>query len=531
MRNAPLDDVPQVVAIVRASGEGKVSLKKAVRDYLGAEGDSLYLCTRGEEILLTARGSPSDAPAELLGNRLCLPGQIVARLGLQKGSMVAMIQRGDAVALKKMEIEEREGDRAEVVDYETPPEVTRVAHTNPMPERLLASLEQKYADLALNYDVRGFLRGRATFEAWKARTLIGAYEPSDDRLGQELIRERLDAQDEDGSWGGEVVLTARKLRELTELGLEPDADGIRRAVEWLLSRSESLSNPGMFFLSDDLVAEQARIIEQRKKGIRERFRELRRSEMKLVAAGDDLIRDPCGPRIMWPNALVLESLLSLGYEENERVQAAIRVLSRAHWCECGYQHGLASWRNAEPPTMAEIEEMEKECVGEYRYGGIAGTADLAKMDLTKTVGAKMPRVSRTTRDGVDEFRLRVPTHIQPCELMTVRAFSRVRDERIRRIAEAHLWRFAGRQQPPGGGHEGWDVHRYFHDGQAALLEIFARYDHPVSKVVILRSIPWVIDAQNEDGSWGREPYRDASTVAVVSALVSLGDELPSGARP
>jgi len=95
-----LNGIPQVMAIVRVSGNGKVSLKKEVRDYLGTGNEALYL-NEQNEILLTTRESASGNSAQVQGNRLCLPEEVVAKLGLEKGSSVAMIQREKAVALKK----------------------------------------------------------------------------------------------------------------------------------------------------------------------------------------------------------------------------------------------------------------------------------------------------------------------------------------------------------------------------------------------------------------------------------------------
>ena len=535
MNNATVDGIPQVISIVPVSRDGKVSLKKDVKNYLDGDSKDFYLDAQEEEVLLKTRKSATGKLAELKGYRLCLPEDIVAKLKLAGGSLLAMIQRlglsskayrnQGAVALKKMEIEEREGDRAQVVDFETTHKVKRFAQTNPMPEKLVPRLKEQYSDLELKHDVRTFLRERKTLDAWKARKLIGMVGGTDEQLREELIQERLDKQQDDGSWEGQVVLTARYLRELGELGVQPDADAMLKAASWLLHRPQSSYNPGMFFLADELVEKQASVIKQRrqtKKGTRARFRERRRPEMKLVLAGEDMTHDPCGPRIMWPNALVLEALLSLGYEDNERVQTALKTLMHGRWCECGYQHGFSEWKRTEPPTMDEIEEMEKDFVGQFRYGGIRGLEDVRKMEC-----AWSPRLSHSSEGGMDMFALRMPTHQQPCELITVRAMSQVKNDKMRRLAEAYLWRFAGRQHSPDGKFIG----AYKHVGEYFYLHLFASYDHPASKVVIMRSIPWIVNAQNEDGSWGEEGKKDVSTSAVLSAFVSLGDHLPSGLIP
>ena len=67
--------------------------------------------------------------------------------------------------------------------------------------------------------------------------------------------------------------------------------------------------------------------------------------------------------------------------------------------------------------------------------------------------------------------------------------------------------------------------------QVGFLELFARYDHPISKVVVLRALPWIVEAQNETGSWGEANVEDAGTLAVITALLGLRDLLPSGMKP
>ncbi len=519
MRNAELDGIPQVISVVPVSREGKFNLKKNVRSYLGASNGKLYI-NAGKEILITTE--KSGIQAEIQGNRLCLPEEVLTKLELEKGSLLTMIQRRNAIALKKMETEEREGDRAQVMDFETSHKVTRVAQTNPVPEKLLAGLKDQYGDIKLKYDVRSFLQKRRTLEAWKARRLIGAVESSDEQLRGELIQQRLDAQNEDGSWDGQVVLTARNLRELSELGAQTNGE-VRRGIAWLLQRAQSQANPGMFFLTDELVTKQAEIIEERRiaraekrRGSNARFRERRRSEMKLLIPGDDTFHDPCGPRIMWPNAFALEALISLGYEENERVQTALSTLAHGHWCECGYQHGLSDWRRTEQVTMDEIAGTEKRYMKQFRYGGMSGIEDLHKLES--------PRISRSSENGVDVFHIGMPTHQQPCELITVRAMSQVRNEKMRRLSEAHLWRFAARQHSPDGKFIGG----YKHVGEYFFLQLFAGYDHLASKIAIMRSMPWILDSQNEDGSWGEEKLRDVFSLATLCALVSVSDYLPSG---
>ena len=100
---------------------------------------------------------------------------------------------------------------------------------------------------------------------------------------------------------------------------------------------------------------------------------------------------------------------------------------------------------------------------------------------------------------------------------------------MRRFAEAHLWRFAGKQH----GAKGEFAPESYGSGftQAGFLYLFSRYDHPASKVVVMRALPWIVDAQNEDGSWDAEGKVDSPTLAIVTALLSLGDLAPAGMAP
>jgi hypothetical protein len=126
----------------------------------------------------------------------------------------------------------------------------------------------------------------------------------------------------------------------------------------------------------------------------------------------------------------------------------------------------------------------------------------------------------------DEYALRMPDHIQGCEFITTRAMSRAGEERMARFARAHLWSFAGIQRDPAGA---FPPERYgMGFGQAGILEAMARYDHPASRVVVMRALPWIVEAQNVDGSWGEGARQDAVTLAVLRALHSVRDLLPAG---
>jgi bifunctional DNA-binding transcriptional regulator/antitoxin component of YhaV-PrlF toxin-antitoxin module len=527
MGKAAQSEIPQIIAIVSVPANGRISLKKAVRQHLGLQNGQPLFLHIGDEITLSS--DPQGATVALgKGNRITLPEDVLARLDISTGTRVGLVQRPNAVAVKRVDIVEQRSERACLLDVETPRTITRRVETNPMPGELLPALKAQHADMALRYDVFGFLTGQQTLAAWQARRLLGRPAPGDEGLRQALIAERLEDQSENGSWHDHLLLTARNLRELADLGLTGEDANTQRAIAWLVERPQSEHNPGMFFATDELVTEQAQVVERRQGGIRDRFRQLKTSEKKRVMAGDDLICAPCGPRIMWPNALVLEALLRLGYEDQPRVQTALRTMTAHDWCECAYQHGVSDWRSSGPLTIDQIAQFEQTCIAQYRYGGISDLQELAQADMSHAP-FRLPRVAHTRTDGADEYPLEMPEHTQGCEAITTRAMSRIRDARVRRFAQAHLWRFAGKQRGPKGEFAPESYGSGF--SQAGFLYLFACYDHPASKVVVMRALPWIVDAQNEDGSWGEDHNADASTLAVVTALLSLGDLAPPGMVP
>ena len=515
-----------MVAIVSVYPDGRINLKKAVREHLGMKGPQRLFLDMSEEILLSTDESKGDEIELIKSNRIRIPKEALRGLGITEKSLVGLVERKNAAAVKKVEIVERKADRARIFDVETAHTLTRVAGTNPMPHELLPKLKERYKDSKLRYDVRDFLKGRRTFEAWRTRRILGMSEPSDEKLSKKLIEERLKKQREDGSWEGRVTITARNLRELADLGMTRDDVEIQRGVRWLLDRPQSPYNPGMFFATDELINEQQEVIEQRRKqrgGTRERFNKRRALEVNLVKAGDSLIGWPCGPRITWTTALALEALLKLGYEENERVQAALRMLTMSRWCDNAQQHGLSGTgeiRRREPYSIEEIEKIEEDCIQQFRYGGISGTEEIERADMAH-IPFYMRRIAhKSTPDG-EEYPLRMPDVGEGCPLIMTRALSQVKNEKLRRLAEANLWKFAGWQHSPDGSFPGKYAERYFRFPQAAFLSIFAGYDHPVAKTAILKMIPWIVENQNEDGSWGQGSAKDASTLAVVGALRSV----------
>ena len=113
------EEIPQVIAIVSISPDGKLKLKKVVKEHLGMkEAKPLFLDMQDEIVLSTVRGKGEEI-AVTRGDSIRLPSEALEKLGIDERSLVAFIQRSNGVAVKKFETVEKESEWAKIVDLET----------------------------------------------------------------------------------------------------------------------------------------------------------------------------------------------------------------------------------------------------------------------------------------------------------------------------------------------------------------------------------------------------------------------------
>jgi hypothetical protein len=224
--------------------------------------------------------------------------------------------------------------------------------------------------------------------------------------------------------------------------------------------------------------------------------------------------------------LVLEALLKLGCENLKRVQTALETLTiNPMWCDNSYQHGLSEWKRTKPPPMEALDMFIKYSIRSFKYGGIRDLQELSRADMCHQP-FHLRRVAQFSLRHGWEYPLKMPNADYGCRIMMIRALSNVKNRILKKISEIYLWNYAGLQNIEDGSFNA-NPQRTFTDLQLVLLQIFSSYDHPVSKLVILRALPWIINNQNKDGSWGKVSYKDAATLAVVHSCVGLGDYLPA----
>ncbi|MFX1285077.1 MAG: hypothetical protein ACFFB5_15560 [Promethearchaeota archaeon] len=512
------ETIPQMIDYKTIHGTGKVSVKKAI-DFLDvSKKDSITLSTDGE-IRISTKFEGVELPI-LSRYKVELPKYVLQKLGISGKATICFIQRSDAVAIKRLDIKVIESDFPRIIDIETSYVVTRQIETFGDPKNIYKKLETEKKLLNIKINPNDYWKDKSTFHGWKARQILDIKDENDKELQLELIQLRLSSQSENGSWKNELPLTAKVLIELFELGLTCDHPQVAKAISWLLEQPQSPHNPGMFFLSEDLVQKQIKIIDQRlkqKSGSRPRFRNRVKSEINQIYEADELYYNPCGPRIMWVNGIVMETLLRYGYESHKRIQVALDTLAFGHWCECHYQHGKSSWKRKQSLSLAEIEDYYNQTLIEFKQGGIVDLGLLSSI-LSQTF---MLRLEEKILENHTEYLLRMPMPQQGCEYITVNALSHVINDRISRLVEAHLWRFAAllynTLQQPIMSIEGEQnsLTIYFQ------LRVLAKYDSLPSKLGILFALPWIINNQNKDGTWGTENYKESATLAVIEALKAI----------
>lgn len=524
------EPIPQIVSIVPLKSERKLLLKKAVRQHLRLNGKrTLYIDTTNE-IILSAQKSFGQQIKINSKNLISLTDKVLSTLKVKEKTQLALVQRANAVAIKAFKIIEQQGNYARFIDIETTYKITRRIETNPALENFLPKLVNRYKKAKLKYNVYPFLSDKKSLEAWLSRRILGKAKKSDRQLQRSLIDERLKRQHKNGSWENHITVTARYLRELADLGMTKKDSQIRKAIKWLTDRAQSKYNPGMWFATDELVRQQAEVIKRRKqhkgKGPKERFNVRKAKEINLVRAGEPLATDPCGPKISWPTALVMEALLKLNCENLQRVKTALHTLTiNPFWCDNSYQHGLSEWKRTTPPSMENIEGFKQYLIQFFKYGGIRNPQELAKADVSHQP-FYTKRVKRLPSKNAEKYLLRMPDASEGCRIMMIRALCRASNPVLQKILELFLWNYAAVQNYKDGT---FTLHpqRTFTDMQLPFLQLYSNYDYPIAKLVLLRALPWIINNQNKDGSWGKESYKDIATYAVVRSLVSLGDYLPS----
>jgi hypothetical protein len=171
--------------------------------------------------------------------------------------------------------------------------------------------------------------------------------------------------------------------------------------------------------------------------------------------------------------------------------------------------------------MEKIVGIEDESIHAYR--NTTGGREKALMNDLTSATFFLQRVTHLSTESGEVYQLRMPDIGGGCPVVMVRSLSAAKDGVLRRLAEAHLWQFVSWQDSQEGCFRGG--RRFFVDPTIFLLDVLSWYDHPIATLGILRAVPWIIRSQNEDGSWGEEPYKESATRVVLETLGKVSEHL------
>ena len=89
---------------------------------------------------------------------------------------------------------------------------------------------------------------------------------------------------------------------------------------------------------------------------------------------------------------------------------------------------------------------------------------------------------------------------------------------MKRYAEAHLWRYATILNNINDDPISMKHNKKYSVSPYTLLKLFGSYNTLPAKIGTLISLPWILQNQNDDGTWGKDNQRNNATLAVLSVL-------------
>jgi hypothetical protein len=166
-----------------------------------------------------------------------------------------------------------------------------------------------------------------------------SYSPlnTDQNLRRKLISGIYNAQETDGSWGNTIVLTCKKLEELRLLGENSQQEGILNAVEWIFS----MFHPDLEGFHTGTVygipAHSMFSTPDRQAEFKSALKERPEWDPKQLCYNHLAIIQ---------NGIAIQTLIRLGYPDDERVEKACDNLyflkeKYGGWCQSNITQGLA----------------------------------------------------------------------------------------------------------------------------------------------------------------------------------------------
>jgi len=343
------------------------------------------------------------------------------------------------------------------------------------------------------------VQGRVGFLAHKEFT--GGFTKDDVEYIRECKCEIAESQLENGSWDNNTVRTSFNLIRLLETGATTGDPVVRRAVQWLLATTEPVGLSGLFMYSEDLVR-RFNSWKEKPSAKGRPYRGRTKSEIQEFCDNTAILPNvsgpPCELRLTWASAIAVEALLRCGLQNEERVIRAVNTLfslSRmgrtpdGEWCGCAYLDAELSFPGKSDPIDFDIPSA------------------LPTENLRHTIDWFMtPEDARRLVCGHGYEGL----EIGPDEALLTKRYRTTGECQlvVHRALSYHPKYHGSNLEAFGALRCAWRQNSYGTWGDAYLSSMFGfleRIAHPLSAFLALRSVPYLIREQRDDGFWRDHP--------------------------
>lgn len=494
----------RVLLVRKLQPSGKVSITKAdwKRHFEGIKG---FAAKKGDGVELI----PCDAESRTID----LPDWALDQLDVKPKNSLCITEKLGKFFIKRLILESRDSlvPSQVVLDRFNSLSVTRTFTGIPdlseiTPKAIKELLEHMpafdhdpLAQLKLRRDRLGFLA---------RRDILGESIEVDTDWAEVRKKNIAAGQLSNGSWLDKSTTTAYSLISMAEIGVTDCDDSVGAGIDYLLKTPEMESLPGMFGISEGWTH---RYNNAKKKD--SYFRPGRSSagdktELEKYEGIVPTARDAWWPWITGTSILCLEALFRLGIHQHPRVQRALNtlVLNRdSSW-------DALFWKNVPLPTPPMTP---KQCFEYWSVDDVlSGHTTVYWFEDSESLLAKVAcgnnhhdfRVIGVT-DTVSMLIRKVSSHcrISPAWYRTTSFhpdFAGSTRDLISSLEMSNL------QNADGS----WNKR------PLVAFDILSRLQSPLASLLVLRSIPYLVRTQGEDGLWSNP----RTTLAILRALKNHG---------
>ncbi len=433
----------------------------------------------------------------------------------------------------------------------------------------LRKLEALVCSQSFRHDPLASLADDDGWVGWKVRNKILCQSGADDgALRERFVREVFQRQGENGSWSDSPLRTAYGILHGLSVDVPPDVPRMRKAAEWLLNWPAPVGRPGMWMLSEKHLQEwnTGKNDEGGTGG----------GSFPLGTTDDETgyVREEAQQRVvptcarhfsglcdamLHVSATAADALCRCGYEDHPRVKAyANSMLQLAamfgYFCACwgplNFEREVDHLVKGEPDFNRKTEELDV-ALRSFPYGYGRDADDLRSLaNFPQCPGTHRPDLADTNGWSPYQWKdIGLPNHFAvvgaywqnaDCWAKTNRVLTQFPGCRgsiteFFALFQCHLYQTSLGEWDQGfpAGIFRWiaEVTRRARAEETFEDSQLLRF----AKLMVLRTIPWLREHQNEEGMWNHEGLgrhsggRDyhslgprLATYHIVSALSEFG---------